>query len=188
MKSENSDRRLQIPDPNKHIVISTARSLSTNPDLLSNRIIIRPANHILLPTSWNKIPALHKTRGVNVLSPEELVHLVELPLYKACFMLYSAGIKTTESNAHFPDGSTETNIVMTIVWDTLSPLQRNAALKLCVDEPDKWKHLGGSDHPDGFEALCLNWKINRNQTSPQQVNSYAVASAVTIISGRVVIT
>lgn len=178
--------RIQIKDPHAVISIPGSKPIASRTDPFSGELSIKKANEIPLPNSWDQIPAIHLTRGIQIEKSEDLVFVVELPLYKAARTLYDANIQTTESNAHFEPGQEETHIIMGIVWDSLNSAQQRYALALCQKEPDKWKHLTKEDHPDGYEALYLDWRIQRNQITPRMVKGY-VDSKTEDLTKRLVI-
>lgn len=183
--NEGTQTRIRIVNPHEKIVIPGSKSLVTRRDLFTDRIHITRATDIPLPDNWDDIPAIHRTRGANVEMSEDLVFVVELPLYKACRMLYNAGIVSTESNAHFDPGQEETVIGLGIKWDSLNDAQKNVAEKLCTEEPDKWKHISAEQHGDSYEALYLSWKIQKNEVTPRQVKEYIDSKVEKLIAGRI---
>ncbi len=154
------------------IVIPGSREHTTNTDFETGDIHIRKADNIPLPNTWDKIPAIHRGRHIFPKSSEDLLFAVELPLYRAARLLYDAGIKTTESNAHFEPGTTETKIVLGIDWNSLNAPQKRYALELCEQEPDKWKHYTAAEHADEYESLYLEWQIQKDAVTPQAVKAY----------------
>jgi hypothetical protein len=154
-------------------------------DVFTDKISIRSATEIPLSNDWNDISAIHQTRGVTVERSEDLVFVIELPLYKACRMLYDAGIQTTESNAHFEPSQEEATIVLGIKWDSLNESQQNMAETFCAEEPDKWRHYSAEEHGDGYEAVYLNWKIKRHEVNPRQVKAYIDQMAQRLIQGKI---
>lgn len=185
MVNEVSENRIRIPDPNSEIDIPGSKPLASRVDPFEGRLSLARASNIPFPNEWENIPPIHKTRGVSVTEPGDLVFVVELPLYEAWRMLFDAGISTTESNAHFELKEEETNIILGIVWNTLSPAQRYAAMQLCNEEPDKWKHVSAQEHGDGYEALYLDWKISREKVNPRQVRNYVNNRVQKLIKGRI---
>lgn len=179
--------RIRIPHPHEKITIPGSKPLASSVDIFTKDVSIRRATDIPFPDSWDEIKGIHETRGQTVEKSEDLVFVVELPLYKAVRMLFDAGIRTTESNAHFGPNQEETIIGLGIDWSTLSPNQRNAAEKLCKDEPDKWEHIPADKHPDHYEALYLSWKIKKGEVSPRQVKAYVEQKVAELIQGRVII-
>ncbi len=169
--------RIQIKDPHAVISIPGSKLMASRTDPFSGELSIKKANEIPLPNSWDQIPAIHLTRGIQIEKSEDLIFVVELPLYKAVRTLYDAHIQTTESNAHFEPHENETTIGLGIVWDSLNSAQQRYAMELCRQEPDKWKHLSKEEHPDGYEALYLDWRIHRKQVTPRMVKGYADSKA-----------
>lgn len=184
-RSEDNQSRLRIPNPHEKISVPGSKPFAVLRDVFEGTTLTLPATEIPLSNNWDDIPAINKLRSITVEKSEDLVFVVELPLYKACRMLYNAGIITTESNAHFNPGEEEALVFLGIKWDSLTPSQKNLAEVLCAKEPDKWKHYSAKENGDGYEAVYFNWKIKKNEVSPRQVKAYVDAKAQELIRGRI---
>jgi hypothetical protein len=182
--SKPSEERIKISDPHAVISIEDSAPFSTTVDIFDGSIKVAKATGIELPNDWDLIPPIHKSRGLGIEKSEDLVHIIELPLYKATRMLFDAGIQTTESNAHFEANEEETLILLGIRWSSLNENQKNMANKFCVEEPDRWVHLSAQQHPDNYEALYLNWKIKKSEVKPRQVKAYVEKKAAELIQGK----
>jgi hypothetical protein len=167
------------------ITVPGSQLLSSSKDPETGRIHIKRANEINLPQSWDDIPRIGKSRGTQVLKPEDLIFVVELPLYQACRALHEAGIVTTESNAHFEPGAEKALMGLGIKWDSLNLFQKNQADKLCQEEPDRWRHLSASEHGDGYEALYLEWWVSKSEVTPGEVKAYVDNRVEKLIKGRI---
>lgn len=135
----------------------------------NGHIVAERSNSFVIPTSWARIPAIHHPRSMTIDKPEQLVHIVELPLYPSAVLLHQAGIVTTESNAHFEAGEHVAVMLLGIRWDSLSDNQKWAAEKLVREHPDMWRRISAQAHGDGYEALYLHWTIQKDQFNPSQV-------------------
>lgn len=176
--------RIRINNPREKISIPGSNPLASRQDIFTDQIVIKRATEIPLSSDWDNIPQIGRTRSINVDKSEDLVFVVELPLYEAARMLYDAGITTTESNAHFDPGYDEAKMVLVIKWDSLNESQRNAAEKLCREEPDKWKHYSAAEYGDHYEIVSLSWTIKKTEVTPREVRAYVNEKVKELIKGR----
>lgn len=143
----------------------------------NGHIQVARSNYFVIPKRWERIPAIHHSRSMTIDKPEQLVHIVELPLYPSAVLLHQAGIVTTESNAHFEAGEDKAVMLLGIRWDSLSDNQKRAAERLVREHPDRWRRFSEQAHGDGYEALYLHWTIQKDQFNPSQVE-FSVRSDV----------